>query len=574
VSRISEASVEEVRRSIAIADVVGARTSLRRSGARLVGRCPFHEERTPSFSVDPTKGLYYCFGCQRGGDAIGFVMETEGLDFPAAVEWLGERYGVELEYEALSADHERRRDEQRRLLALLETAAAFYERFLWGAAEAAPARAYLAGRGIAEDAARAFRLGCAPSGWTRVCEAARRKGYSAQELERAGLAARGPRGPVDRFRGRLMFPLADAQGRVRGFGARQLPGGDPPKYLNSPDGPLFRKGDVLYGLDRARREIARGGGALVVEGYTDAIALHAAGMRHAVAAMGVALTEQQVTELRRLCESVTLAFDADAAGQEASLRGMELALGKGLEVRVLSLPDGADPADVVSAGGAEAFTRLLDGAEGYLAYRVGRAIAAGGGRDQLYRRTRTLLQAAPPSPERDEQLRRVVDRLGLSQDLAASLVSREPPRTAGAARRIRLTPRERDERLFLGLCLALPDEGMRLISKLDLSHFGSASHWEAAAHIRRRLAGETSIEESKSWASQIAELSALAAREGESLAVLHELYLKLQLAKVEDELKAAARTVELSLSDQQRLRELQDSRQSIRQAIRALAPEE
>ncbi len=393
-----------------------------RPGVSYKGRCPFHDERTPSFSVDPVKKTYHCFGCGRGGDAIQFVQETENLDFVQAVEWLADRYGVDLAHEESSPQEESRRAERKRLEALLEDSAGFYSRYLWEAAEAEPARAYLAERGLSEQTARDFRLGFAPSAWDRVCAAARSKGFTPAELERAGLSSRGRRGPVDRFRGRLMFPLADARGRVRGFGARQMPGGDPPKYLNSPEGALFRKSDIVYALDRARTAIAAESRAVVVEGYTDVLALHQAGVVETVASMGTALTEQQVRELARLVGSGTLylAFDADAAGQEAAVRGMQLAQATGMEVRVVRLPDGRDPADVAIAD-PEAFTAALAASVGVLAFRIDRILTAPGSRDQRYRQVAAVLREAPQSVEREEQVQLVVDRLTLTDVLAAAL---------------------------------------------------------------------------------------------------------------------------------------------------------
>jgi DNA primase len=575
-SRISAESVDALRDAVDMVDLVSGRTQLRRSGARHVGRCPFHEERTPSFSVDPLKKLYYCFGCGAGGDAIKFVEDTENLDYPGAVEWLAERYGVELDYERGSADDERRRARRARLLRLLEEAADFYSRYLWAAAEAQPARAYLDERGIRRETAGAFRLGFAPAAWDRVSAAARSKGYTADELNAAGLAARGRRGPVDRFRGRLMFPLADARGRVVGFGARQMPGGEPPKYLNSPEGELFRKGGLVYGLDRGRRAIATAGRGVIVEGYTDVLALHQAGMPTAVASMGTALTEEQVRELRRVCETVVLAFDADSAGAEATLRGMALARAQGLEVLVATLPKGQDPADV-ARGGAGAMEAVLDGAESYLGHRVGVALAAGGSRDRVYERVRTILSQAPPSPERETQVARVADRLSLTGDLAASLTARaaaDGRRGQALPRRRRRSPRERDERLFLALCLAHPEEGSRLLSELDVAHFSGTSHWEAATYIGRRLAGGGTPEEGQTWAPYIAELNALAAQEGASEAALSELFLKLQLHRAEMELKTLGKRADLSLSELRRLQQLQAFRLSTLEAIRAHAPED
>ena len=230
-----------------------------------------------------------------------------------------------------------------------------------------------------------------------------------------------------------MFPLTDARGRVRGFGARQMPGGRPPKYLNTSDGSIFRKSDILYGLDHARRGIARDGAAIVVEGYTDVIMLHQHGIDRAVASMGTALTEGQVTELRRLCSTVLLAFDADAAGREASLRGMDLARSKGLNVRIVRLPGGRDPADVAGDGSA-AFQESLDAAQPYLTYRVGLALDDGGTRDERYDRVRALLAAAQPSVERDDLVRTVADRLELSDDLTARLTTGPEAARSGAVR--------------------------------------------------------------------------------------------------------------------------------------------
>jgi DNA primase len=580
VSRISEQSLENVKAAVDMVDLVGGRTTLRKVGSRYTGRCPFHDERTPSFSVDPVDKQYYCFGCQRGGDAIRFVQDTENLDFVGAVEWLGDRYGVEVAYDESSPQAERRRNEQRRLLALLEDAAGFYTRYLWESAEAEAARAYLQERGLTEETARSFRLGFAPTAWARVCSAALEKGFTAAELERAGLSSRGRRGPLDRFRGRLMFPLADARGRVRGFGARQMPGGEPPKYLNSPEGVMFHKSETVYGLDRARQTITTERRAIVVEGYTDVLALHQAGMPESVASMGTALTEHQVRELARVCGSGTLylAFDADAAGQEAALRGMQMAESTGMEVRVVTLPDGRDPADV-AVSDPDAFRAALEGSSGVLGFRIGRVLAAGGSRDQIYRRAATVLAAAPPSVERDEQVRLVSGRLGLTPDLEAGLTRRRADGRGASAQppqRVRRSPRERDERLFLAMCLAVPERGRVLLDELEPVHFFDASHWEAATHIRRMLAGEDVSEASARWAPLVGELNAVAAREAASEWALEELYWKLHLYRAEDGLKAMRENADLNLSRQRELQSLEELRLSVLarlDAIRAQAPD-
>src|SRR5262245_48096334 len=317
-------------------ELVGARTQLRKAGGRYTGRCPFHEERTPSFSVNPQDKLYYCFGCGAGGDAITFVRETEQLDFTQAVEWLADRFRVPLEYEEGSPATDERRRKRDRLVALLERATSFYERYLWETDAGGPAREHLQSRGFAEEVCREFRLGLAPGGSTLATRALK-EGFTREELAAAGLVNR--RGN-DYFNQRLLFPLADARGRVCGFQARRLRDDDPipAKYVNSPEGELFRKGDLLYGLDRARRAIAKQDRAVIVEGNTDVLALRQAGFEPVVASMGTALTENQLRELSRLTNRLFLCFDADAAGQEATLRGMELATNRTFEVYVVPLP--------------------------------------------------------------------------------------------------------------------------------------------------------------------------------------------------------------------------------------------
>src|SRR5919107_1840647 len=323
-ARYTDDSRERVRDAVDFVELVGARTELKPAGPRrMTGLCPFHDERTPSFGIDPVEKLYHCFGCGAGGDVFKFAMETEGLDFAAALEALAERTGIELEREAEDPREAERRGRRERLLALLERTAAYYVRVLWESAEAAPARAYLAGRGLQEDVLREFRVGFAPRSWDRVIGASRAAGYSEAELVAAGLASRRREGPglLDRFRGRIMFPLADPKGHVLGFGARALAADDRPKYLNTSDSDLFHKGSLVYGADLARAAAARAGRVVLVEGYTDVIAL-------------------------RLAPAVLFCQDPDAAGQEAV--GKALALdemskrGKtgGLAFRVVRLPPG------------------------------------------------------------------------------------------------------------------------------------------------------------------------------------------------------------------------------------------
>ena len=476
-ARIARRSIEAVRERADLAELVESRTGAgRRSGGQLLFRCPFHDERTPSFSVDPANKLYHCFGCGRQGDLFRYVEELEGLDFTGAVEHLADRYGIELEYEEVSPRERGERDRTRRVEALLEDVAAFYERYLAQSAEGEAARAYLDERGVGADSVARFRLGLAPQSFDRVVRAARGKGYADEELHAAGVASSGRSGPIDRFRGRLVFPLCDARGRVRGFGARILPGGgDGPKYLNSPESEVFHKGRILYGLHLARAAIARLGRALVVEGYMDVIALHGAGHEHAVAAMGTSLTELQLRELRRLAPELQLCFDADAAGQEAAVRGMQLAEAAGFRVRVVPLPAGRDPADIL-AEGAQRLEAVLAADESVLSFRTGLALGLAGsaGRDVAFEQARQVLAAAPISPERDEQQRRVASALRLDPRTAAALVPgrARQPGSGVAGAHVPLPSQRRDHRRdnevdFLAACLALPAAGRPFLAQAD-----------------------------------------------------------------------------------------------------------
>src|SRR6478609_8398925 len=326
-ARMKDSSVEAVKAAADFVDVVSARTQLRKSGGRYSGRCPFHDERTPSFSVNAVDKLYYCFGCGAKGDLITFVRETEGLDFAGAIEWLGERFRVPIEYEESSPAQDAARKRRERMFALLDQAATFYERTLWDSQAGGMARDYLKGRGLNEEVCREFRLGLALGG-DSLARKALAKGFTREELRAAGLTRQ--RGD-DFFKRRLLFPLTDARGRVLGFQARKLFDDDPlpAKYVNTPESELFRKGSVVYGLDKARAAIAKEDRACVVEGNTDVIALRQAGFHPVVASMGTALTDQQLKELGRLSKRLWLAFDGDAAGESAALRGMDLAVAQG-----------------------------------------------------------------------------------------------------------------------------------------------------------------------------------------------------------------------------------------------------
>jgi DNA primase len=500
--RYTDDSRERVRDAVDFVELVGARTELKPAGPRrMTGLCPFHDERTPSFGIDPVEKLYHCFGCGAGGDVFKFAMETEGLDFGDALEALAERAGIELEREAEDPRDAERRGRRERLLALLERTAAYYVRVLWESAEAAPAREYLAGRGLQEDVLREFRVGFSPRAWDRVVGASLGAGYSEAELLAAGLALRRREGPglLDRFRGRIMFPLADPKGHVLGFGARALAADDQPKYLNTSESELFHKGSLVYGADLARAAAARSGRLVLVEGYTDVIALRQAGIPETVCSMGTALTERQLDALKRLTPKVLLCQDPDAAGQEAVAKGKDAIRVfneghhlRGFDLRVVRLPAGEDPADVVQREGAAAMRALLETSVPVARFEVERALDAGSlgtpeGRDEALRAVAPVVGRLEPGPLQYDLVQLIASRLQMPESMTSEAlrrVPRENGRAAAAPARAQTSvdKREDTERAFLARCLAIKDAGRRALEEMDLDASFSLELTRRAAH--------------------------------------------------------------------------------------------
>ncbi|HKC22972.1 MAG TPA: DNA primase [Gaiellaceae bacterium] len=525
-ARIKDASVEDVKAAADIVAVIGGRTQLRKSGPRYVARCPFHEERTPSFSVNPVEGFYYCFGCGAKGDVITFVRETEQLDFAGAVEWLADRFNVQIEYDETTPQQDARRRRRERLFELLDAAATFYQRHLWDSQAGSRARDYLAGRGLQEEVCREYRLGLALGG-NRLTRKALERGFTREELTAAGLVNR--RGN-DYFSERLLFPLADARGRVLGFQARKLREDDPlrAKYVNSPEGELFRKGDLLYGLDRARAPIAKQERAVVVEGNTDVLALHQAGLEPVVASMGTALTERQLKELGRLTTRLWLCFDGDAAGEAATLRGMELAAAQGLEVHVVALPPGFDPADL-----ADGFEQRLGAAESYLLYRTRIEIERAADRQEAFVRVREVLARFEDSPQRQDAIRFAADKLDLPKETQAGLAPRVAAPSTGQVSPRLLDAGARLERNALAGVTAHRSL-VSVLAELGPEHFDSEEH----RRLRDQLVGGGELDP---------ELDARAAAEGIDERTAEELLLRLRERLIRRELADAdpARTLEL-----------------------------
>ena len=572
-------SVERVKEAVDLVELVGARTELRRVGARHTGLCPFHDERTPSFSVTPEKGLYHCFGCGASGDAIGFVQAVEGVDFKEALELLADRYRVELKREREDPRAEEARRRRERLLRLIERTTAYYARYLWESAEAAGAREYLAARGLGQEVLTEFRVGYAPSAWDRVIVAARRDGFSEEEMAAAGLGQRGRQGRMyDRFRRRIVFPLADSRGRVLGFGARAVSDEQRPKYLNTAENEIYHKGRQLFGLDRARAAAAKAGRILAVEGYTDVLALHQAGIREAVAIMGTALTGDQMAELGRAAPIVFLALDADRSGQEAMLRASRAAAERGVELRVVRLPDGLDPAELVPREGADGIAARIDASLSVPEFEVRRVLDRADlesprGRDRALAEIRPLIASVPEkTATRDELVRYVADRLNIpveyllaelrtptsarpSSPLAPDRASGSGPASAG------IEAAERAERAYLAMCLREGDRGREYLARLTDDHLSSGSLREVRAwlldHFDDPLADLS--EREPSFAALVAHVESLSSREPSSETALRLGYLQLELRRIDRALRRA-----LGAGDLEGQRDLAAARESVR----------
>jgi DNA primase len=568
-ARYTADSRDRVRDAVDFVELVSTRTELRRAGpASYEGLCPFHDERSPSFGIDPVRKVYYCFGCQAKGDVFTFVQETEGVDFKGALELLADRCGLELEREAEDPREAELRRRRERMLELLSRTADYYQRYLWDSTEAARAREYLLGRGLSEEILRTFRVGYAPSARDRVLLASRRGGFSEQELRATGLAQRSQDGHVyDRFRTRITFPLADIRGRVLGFGARSMGtaqegdrgAGLGPKYLNTSDNDVYHKGLHLYGADLARAHAARAGQIVLCEGYTDVIALHQAGVPNTVGLMGTALTDQQVGELARMATTVLLALDADTAGQEAMLRASRLAASRRLELRVVPLPGGMDPADLVQREGAEAIAAAVADSVPFVRFRVERVLDAGDhsspeGRDRMIDELRPVFATLPPSAMRMDLTRLVAGRLELPETLAETLLAGGAGGPAASAagtnaKEVRrgdkdaLSRREQTERTLLALCIASPEHGARALAALEPEeHFTSVLLRRAAVHLRGGRLAEPMADLDESDAELtgvLAELVVQAGRESPAPAMIEVQRMQLELARLDRRIRGA-----------------------------------
>lgn len=389
--RFANEIIDQINAANDIVEVVTGYFPLKRAGAVWKALCPFHNERTPSFTVNPHRQIFKCFGCQAGGGPIRFVMMYENLDFLAATRKLAERAGIRLEEGQMSAEDEARVSMRRRLLALHAEAAEFFHQRLMKYPSAQTARDYLKGRGIGSEIAKAWKLGYAPDEWEVFGDFARERGFSVEEIVRSGLVkVKGdeevdiadPQSEIrhpqyyDRFRDRVMFPICNDMGEVIAFSGRVLASDvQAAKYVNSPETPLFTKGKVLFGLNKSKRALIDKGAAIVCEGQLDLITAFEAGVQNVVAPQGTAFTEMQARKLKQYCEEVILCFDADAAGEKAAVRSLEALLAANLAVRVATMPEGEDPDSLIRGKGAEAFRERITAAKDYFDFMLDREAA-------------------------------------------------------------------------------------------------------------------------------------------------------------------------------------------------------
>lgn len=498
-ARIHQDDVEAVRERTDIVGLVQQYVGLKKSGRAFAGLCPFHTEKTASFTVDPAKQVYYCFGCNAGGNAFHFLMGVESLTFPESVERLAKQAGITLRYEGLSPGDRKAASRRQSLFRANSRAAELYHQFLVENREAEEARRYLDARGVSKETAVEFGIGYAPRYPDFLLRRLARE-FSPEILIAAGLALKDASGGVrDRFRARVTFPVLDLAGQAVGFGARLLTG-EGPKYLNSPETPVYRKGEMLYNLHRAKASVTGSGRAYVVEGYTDVIALHQDGVPTGVATCGTALSEGHLRLLSRFARQAVLAFDSDEAGARAAERAYGFMAQHPVEVLVLVLPEGLDPADFVKARGATAFQEMAEEAVPLVEYMIRRSLRAQDlrspeGQARAVRETLPIVAGLDDSVLRSQYAGVLAELVGVKVDEVLRELERSPRAESreagrpqevgklGEVREVRAPTRE-VEKEALKLLMQFPDLAGNRLEALDDEHFTTETHRKVLAVLR------------------------------------------------------------------------------------------
>ncbi len=428
---IAEELINEIRQRTDLVTLVGEYLKLERRGKNMVGLCPFHSEKTPSFSVSPDKQLYHCFGCGASGNAFTLIMELEKMTFPEAARFLAERAQIKIPDRREEPTVKERLQEK--IYNINLAAARYYAYCLKNTTAGRQAYTYLRNRGISDDAIGCFMLGYAPAGWTGFYDFARKKGASPDLMLRAGLINPGRnRGYYDRFRDRIIFPIFNTGGKVAGFGGRTMATGkkEGPKYLNSPQSPVFDKSAILYGLNFARDEIRRRKKAIVMEGYIDVIAAHQSGLKNSVASLGTALTGEQCRLLRYQTDTVVTAYDSDSAGEAATWRSLTILQAAGCLVQIAEMPEGSDPDSFIQKFGAEAFNKLVEEACPIIEYRLGQLkkkynLQTDQGRVGYIKDIMPLIHTAVNRVEQDYYLKRAAEEIGVDENALRSELKRQ-----------------------------------------------------------------------------------------------------------------------------------------------------
>jgi DNA primase len=474
----NEHDLELIRERTNIVDLIGAHTRLKKTGARFKGLCPFHTDSAPSFTVDPDKKLWHCFGCGAGGDVFTFVMQADNVDFAEAVQVLAKRCGVTLTA-TRPGDSDRRRLKDR-ILKINELSANYFGMVLMKSKSGEKFMEYLEQRRIPKEEIKSFKLGASQDSWDALLKALTKKEFTPAEITTAGLAITNENKCYDRFRNRLMFPLFSVVGDIVGFAGRAF-GDAMPKYLNTPENPLFEKGKMLYALDRAKKNVGPYG-IIMTEGYMDVISLHKVGIRSAVASMGTALTPMQVDLMRRYSEKVVLSYDSDSAGDKASMRGIEILVDRGMEIRVVALPKGEDPDSITREGGAEAFIKYLDNAYDYFDFFLGKSIERIGADSPARKRDvilemATLIEKTPNAILKEQQVKKLADRLETSEQHVNAAMSQVKDAGRGhravdtAAIEKILSGGAKVEMMLLKRILKSAAEAGRILKALDAADF-------------------------------------------------------------------------------------------------------
>jgi DNA primase len=496
-SHVPEDKIAEIRHAVDIAEIVSESVLLRKAGKNLVGLCPFHSEKTPSFTVSLDKQIFHCFGCGAGGNVFSFVMKRDGLSFGEAARTLARRCGVDIPERPLSGPERQRLGEQESLYEINRLAADFYHQHLIRAngPEGEAALAYLERRGVTRQTIADFRLGYAPKGWDHLIRFLTRRHHRPELIEKAGLvvARREASGYYDRFRERVIFPIYDESARVVGFGGRVMDGSTP-KYLNSPETPVYLKRRVLYGLNRAREACRAQHTVYIVEGYLDLIALHQHGITNAVATLGTALSPEHIRLLTRHAQQLVLVYDSDEAGLRSAQRCVDIFWKEHVDfrrgdvfrdetadTRILVLPAGHDPDSFVFQHGADEFHVLARGAPGIIGFLIGRAVARHGssieGKIRIVAELQAPLAAVNDSVARSLYVKQLAETIGVSEDVILQKLGEAAPRSPGEGRGAAPKPAgeagERVERRIVSMMLQFPEVIPDVVGRKVLDGFGS-----------------------------------------------------------------------------------------------------